>query len=260
VMVDGTLRCLGPIQTLKARYGQGWHVSMRLEPTANADTILTHLQESFVGVTLDELEPPLMEINVPQDVALSALFAKLESSRQLLKIKECSVTQTTLEQVFVKMAKQKVDGAGFAGAEPSAPALVQLVPPADLELVRTIIIRRAKGQKLGLDLADVNGKVLVEAVHAGYAAEQCGATIFERDVVSAVAGQPTTMLRRDDVYKLIGSIKSSEIELTLDSTAWMHPTKPGSPVAQTHTTASFEIEDPARGSQSRVGAATSTEV
>ena len=37
VMVDGALRCLGPIQSLKTRYGQGYKLDLRLDP-AKADT------------------------------------------------------------------------------------------------------------------------------------------------------------------------------------------------------------------------------
>jgi len=236
VMVDGTLRCLGPIQTLKARYGQGWHVAMRLEPTADPDQILKYLQQAFSGVTLDEFEPPLMEINVPQSVALSALFAKLEQSREQLKVKECSVTQTTLEQVFVKMAKKKDDA---AMAQQGIPA----PPPVELQVVRKVVIKRAKGQKIGLDLVDHDGQVLVEKVHAGYAAALCGALIYEKDVVSAVGTQPTSSFSRDDIYKLIGGIKGSEIELTLDSSSW-YQKAPATSEAQPLPAAAFEIEAP----------------
>ena len=101
----GTLRCLGPIQSLKARYGRGYHVSLKLAPDADAAAVLSHLQAAFAGTTLDELEDPLMTVNVPQSARLSHLFSTLQASHELLRVQECSVTQTTLEQVFVRMAK-----------------------------------------------------------------------------------------------------------------------------------------------------------
>ena len=36
VMVDGVLRCVGPIQSLKSRYGQGYKVSLRLSSASAA--------------------------------------------------------------------------------------------------------------------------------------------------------------------------------------------------------------------------------
>ena len=41
-----------------------------------------------------------MAVNVPQSARLSQLFSTLQASHELLRVQECSVTQTTLEQVF----------------------------------------------------------------------------------------------------------------------------------------------------------------
>ena len=70
--------------------------------------MLSHLQAAFAGTTLDELEVPLMAVNVPQSARLSHLFSTLQASHELLRVQECSVTQTTLEQVFVRMAKPTI--------------------------------------------------------------------------------------------------------------------------------------------------------
>ena len=123
VMVDGTLRCLGPIQSLKARYGRGYHVSLKLSPDADAAAVLSHLQAAFAGTSLDELEEPLMTVNVPQSARLSHLFSTLQASHDSLRVQECSVTQTTLEQVFVRMAKRSPPDrpADAAAADDTAP-------------------------------------------------------------------------------------------------------------------------------------------
>merc|ERR1719152_816773 len=39
VMVDGALRCLGPIQSLKSRYGQGYKLDLRLDPATLPATL-----------------------------------------------------------------------------------------------------------------------------------------------------------------------------------------------------------------------------
>ena len=38
-----------------------------------------HLQAAFAGTTLDELEDPLMAVNVPQSARLSHLFSTLQA-------------------------------------------------------------------------------------------------------------------------------------------------------------------------------------
>ena len=113
VMVDGTLRCLGPIQTLKSTYGQGYKLDLRLDSThANPDAILQLLQARVAGVKLKELELPSMVLTVPQGSApLSQLFGLLAELKATHHVLECSVTQCTLEQIFIQMAsKTKMRG------------------------------------------------------------------------------------------------------------------------------------------------------
>lgn len=59
VMVDGSLRCLGPIQTLKSRYGQGYKLDLRLDLT-NApfapDELAATLREGCPGAKLEEVQ------------------------------------------------------------------------------------------------------------------------------------------------------------------------------------------------------------
>lgn len=45
-----------------------------------------------------------------EKTSLSFVFGELERNRGLLKIEEYSVSQTTLDQVFINFAKQQTDG------------------------------------------------------------------------------------------------------------------------------------------------------
>jgi len=109
VMVDGALRCLGPIQSLKSKYGNGYKLDLRLDlQKSNAEDVLAFLQESCGGAaTIEELEPPVMTLTVPSDAAtLPALFGRLAQAKQVHHVQECSVTQCTLEQIFLMMASK----------------------------------------------------------------------------------------------------------------------------------------------------------
>eukprot|EP00966_Prymnesium_polylepis_P305679 7063799-Prymnesium_polylepis.1 len=116
VMVDGALRCLGPIQSLKSKYGSGYKLDLRLltevADEAAAQPLVSSLQAQFAGTQLEELEPPSMVLTVPSATAqLSQLFAALAELRASGKVQECSVTQCTLEQIFIMMASKARPGA-----------------------------------------------------------------------------------------------------------------------------------------------------
>ena len=49
-------------------------------------TMLLYVQAAFAGTTLDELEDPLMAVNVPQSARLSQLFSTLQASHELLRL------------------------------------------------------------------------------------------------------------------------------------------------------------------------------
>jgi len=108
VMVDGTLRCVGPIQTLKSTYSQGYKLDLRFDTTkADENAILELLQSRVANVALKELEPPSMVLTVPQASAkLSELFSLLSALKATHHVLECSVTQCTLEQIFIAMASK----------------------------------------------------------------------------------------------------------------------------------------------------------
>ena len=131
VMVDGSMRCLGPIQSLKSRYGQGYKLDLRLEAggggggAANgqrpvAEQVLSAVAEGCPGARLEEAEPPCVTLTIPQRGVvgeLSAIFEHLAAVRERCGVLECSLSQCTLEQVFLKLASKKGVRAAGAAAE-----------------------------------------------------------------------------------------------------------------------------------------------
>jgi len=125
VMVDGTLRCVGPIQALKSRYGQGYKLDLRVDVTrADPAAIQKLLEARYTGVELKELELPSMVLTVPQGAAvLSALFSTLAELKSTHGVLEGSVTQCTLEQIFLAMASKSKMREGSGEAAPKALAV-----------------------------------------------------------------------------------------------------------------------------------------
>uniref|UniRef100_A0A147BM79 Putative lipid exporter abca1 n=1 Tax=Ixodes ricinus TaxID=34613 RepID=A0A147BM79_IXORI len=124
IMVNGRFRCLGSIQHLKNKYGQGYTATLRVQPGAQA-RLGTLLGRLFCPgeLVLGERHLGQLEYRVSPRVAPASLFRRLEELREECPLDDYSVTQTTLDQVFVHFAKQQGDGepAGTAQDLPPTP-------------------------------------------------------------------------------------------------------------------------------------------
>ncbi|CAM9800357.1 unnamed protein product [Lampetra fluviatilis] len=146
IMVSGTFRCLGSVQHIKTRFGEGHTLVIRLaaatppaaaataDPAA-ADTadataadpaaaVAEYVCKRFPRTELREHHHRTMYFHLPGattthgasagDTAaasacasLSTIFAALAENQQQLGIADFSVSQTTLDQVFVSFARQQ---------------------------------------------------------------------------------------------------------------------------------------------------------
>jgi len=116
IMVSGNVMCIGSSQHLKHRFGNGY----RLEFTVNDSTAVDILHDGVVGffrehgiegVERKELYDCHMKYFVPckkkngDTIQLSKIFTFLEKEKERLHIKVYSVSQPSLEQVFIEIAK-----------------------------------------------------------------------------------------------------------------------------------------------------------
>ena len=106
IMVGGSLRCIGPIQSLKSRYGQGLRLDFRFG-RVQPEEIVAFVQRLCPSAKLEELEPPLLTLTVPREAQLSKTFGHLAEARECLDVEECTLTQCTLEQIFILMAAKQ---------------------------------------------------------------------------------------------------------------------------------------------------------
>ncbi|KOB70587.1 ATP-binding cassette sub-family A member 3, partial [Operophtera brumata] len=110
VMVSGRLHCLGPLQHLKTKFSQGFTLIVKCEfgPDREADLakidkyiqdniIEAKLIESYLGIStyyLNDAELPWWRV-----------FHVMEAARDLFPIEDYAVSQTTLEQVFLRFTR-----------------------------------------------------------------------------------------------------------------------------------------------------------
>ncbi|KAM9095067.1 phospholipid-transporting ATPase ABCA7 isoform 8-T9 [Sarcophilus harrisii] len=107
IMVNGRFQCLGSAQHLKNRFGEGYTVSLRV-PVCQPGPAQDFMEASFPGAVLKEHHGCLLRYQLPAgQCPLARLFGELAAHSPRLGIEDFSVTQTTLDQVFVYFAKDQ---------------------------------------------------------------------------------------------------------------------------------------------------------
>lgn len=111
IMVNGRFRCLGSVQHLKNRFGDGYTIVVRI---AGANPDLKPVEEffghAFPGSVLKEKHRNMLQYQLPSSPSsLAKIFSILSQNKKRLHIEDYSVSQTTLDQVFVNFAKDQSD-------------------------------------------------------------------------------------------------------------------------------------------------------
>ncbi|XP_060221645.1 ATP-binding cassette sub-family A member 13 isoform X2 [Meriones unguiculatus] len=121
IMVDGSFQCLGSPQHIKNRFGDGYTVKVWLHKEGGqASTVSDFLKLHFSGIQFKGQRLNLLEYHVQKSwECLADLFKVLENNKSLLNIKHYSISQTTLEQVFVNFATEQLQTSHFSVDPPS---------------------------------------------------------------------------------------------------------------------------------------------
>ena len=117
-MVSGRLQCLGSCQHLKGRFGAGYQVDVSTASVANREASLNALRsgESVLhDATVEEEHAGYLRLRVGNDVDLAESFRSLEQMKEDGSILDYSVSQSTLEQIFINFAKDQEEEKGAAG-------------------------------------------------------------------------------------------------------------------------------------------------
>ncbi|KAM9335582.1 phospholipid-transporting ATPase ABCA1 [Symphorus nematophorus] len=109
IMVNGRFKCFGSIQHLKNRFGDGYTVIVRVGGSPPAlKPVEDFVQQTFPGSILKEKHHNTLQYQFPYTQgALANIFSQLTSHQQRLGVEDYSVSQTTLDQVFVNFAKDQ---------------------------------------------------------------------------------------------------------------------------------------------------------
>jgi len=114
VMVSGRLQCIGSAQHLKSRFGLGYQVEIRTSPERVNDCIAL-CEARMLAAVVEEVHGGYVRLKVSKDVDLATAFSALEDNKAALQILDYNISQCTLEQVFLKFAKDQEEETGQVG-------------------------------------------------------------------------------------------------------------------------------------------------
>merc|ERR1711998_475692 len=143
IMADGEIQCIGFSHVLKMRFGAGYTLMMKTSSKASEDDVAVQkfVKEMFPSATL--LSEPIggtskFELD-RNEVVLSQFFEKVSEAKSSLKLDAWSLSETTLEQVFLRLASLTEMFAGGANVNES-----QVVPVVVKDDQETMADRVAK--------------------------------------------------------------------------------------------------------------------
>nr|CCC95240.1 unnamed protein product [Trypanosoma congolense IL3000] len=101
IMKDGVLLCIGSNARLKEKYGAGYEMCIRVVDGVSHEGVEGFVAEKFPEACLREHKGRQFVYSLPSTTSLADTFRTLESNKQRLSIEDYSVSQATIERVFL---------------------------------------------------------------------------------------------------------------------------------------------------------------
>ncbi|KHJ95627.1 ABC transporter, ATP-binding protein [Oesophagostomum dentatum] len=119
IMVYGRFRCYGSCQHIKSRYGAGFTLLIRLQRYEDAESTKSEILKTFPGAVLKEHHLLQLNYELPkrQGVTWSKLFDKIEEISRRFDFEDYSLSQTTLEQVFLEFSRDAAMSKGIQNGQ-----------------------------------------------------------------------------------------------------------------------------------------------
>uniref|UniRef100_A0A8C7FF37 P-type phospholipid transporter n=1 Tax=Oncorhynchus kisutch TaxID=8019 RepID=A0A8C7FF37_ONCKI len=110
IMVNGRFRCLGSVQHLKNRFGDGYTIILRVAgPDPDLRPVMEFIEKELPGSTLKEKHRNMLQYQLSSSkTSLARIFSILAKNKEWLHIEDYSVSQTTLDQVRAGLVENVV--------------------------------------------------------------------------------------------------------------------------------------------------------
>uniref|UniRef100_A0A671YDC1 P-type phospholipid transporter n=1 Tax=Sparus aurata TaxID=8175 RepID=A0A671YDC1_SPAAU len=105
IMVNGTFKCLGTIQHLKYKFGDGYVVTMKIKAakaglSPDLEPVESFMESSFPGCVQREKHYNTLQYEIASS-SLARIFQLVVANKERLSMEDYSVSQTTLDQVHM---------------------------------------------------------------------------------------------------------------------------------------------------------------
>lgn len=113
IMVNGSIKCLGSTQHLKSRFGQGYTLLIKASPDPRGlprdmQPIKDFITQKFSGSHLKDEHQGMVHYHITDTtISWATIFGTLERAKLQYGIEDYSVSQTSLEQVFLSFARMQ---------------------------------------------------------------------------------------------------------------------------------------------------------
>ncbi|CAG9567181.1 putative ATP-binding cassette subfamily A,member 1 [Leishmania major strain Friedlin] len=129
IMVDGRLRCIGSKVHLRQKYGSGFEMTIRVQPPTTVDVssstaadarqrkraaeaaleaikarLIVFVASSFPSSQVSEVRGKRLVFTLPKNTNLPSVFECLQANRDALCISDYTVSQTSIEQIFMRVS------------------------------------------------------------------------------------------------------------------------------------------------------------
>lgn len=114
VMVNGQFKCLGSPQHLKNKFSEGYILLVTVGPAADGGkpdsaAVAAFIEQKFPGCYKKDMDQRMVHYHITDtSLSLAQIFGTMEKAKATFNIEDYSVSQTTLEQVFINFARAQV--------------------------------------------------------------------------------------------------------------------------------------------------------
>ena len=114
IMVNGQYKCLGSPQHLKGKFGEGYTLLARVGPKdehsiPDPQPLMNYIEQRFPGCILKDIHQGMVNYHITDtNLHWAAIFGTMEKAKHTFNIEDYSVSQTTLEQVFINFARAQL--------------------------------------------------------------------------------------------------------------------------------------------------------
>ncbi|XP_065282736.1 phospholipid-transporting ATPase ABCA3-like [Dermacentor albipictus] len=107
IMVQGRMMCLGTVQHLREKFGQGYRLEFLLKHTAVASTPMLKqaVEHNFAGIQLKDDHQNLLCYHLANRIPWSKLFTKVLHLQKNFELEHALVGENTLQDIFLNFAK-----------------------------------------------------------------------------------------------------------------------------------------------------------